>query len=143
MRVGKQKNQGFTLIELMIVVAIIGILAAVAIPAYQSYIARAQVSEAASLTEGLKAPLAAFVTETGRLPAALASINATMQGKYVQSITLSGSASNYTLTATMKAAGVNANISGRTMEFNTIDGGGIWDCTGGTIDSQFRPGGCK
>ena len=139
----QNRNSGFTLIELMIVVAIIGILAAVSIPAYQSYIAKAQVTEAASLSEGIKAPLAAFVTETGRLPSALASIGATVQGRYVQSISLSGSASNYTLTATMKTVGVNAKISGRTIEFNTIDGGGVWACSGGTITSEFRPGACK
>jgi len=65
----KRLNSGFTLIELMIVVAIIGILAAVAIPQYQNYVARAQVSEALVLASGAKTALAEYVSTTGEFPA--------------------------------------------------------------------------
>ena len=62
-----KKQQGFTLIELMIAVAIIGILAAVAIPQYQGYTARAQVSEAVTLLGGLKTPVIDHYTMNGKL----------------------------------------------------------------------------
>ena len=63
-----KKQQGFTLIELMIVVAIIGILAAIAIPAYQDYTIRAQVSEGLNLSAGAKAAVAEYFMDSGNFP---------------------------------------------------------------------------
>ncbi|HTP61062.1 MAG TPA: prepilin-type N-terminal cleavage/methylation domain-containing protein, partial [Burkholderiales bacterium] len=82
--------QGFTLIELMIVVAIIGILAAVAIPAYQDYIARAQTSEAVQLSAGGKTPLAEYFNDKGQWPAKASDVMGNLAGKYVSIITLGG-----------------------------------------------------
>ncbi|EMU4177189.1 pilin [Neisseria gonorrhoeae] len=86
-------QKGFTLIELMIVIAIVGILAAVALPAYQDYTARAQVSEAILLAEGQKSAVTEYYLNNGEWPenndkAGVASTPTDIKGKYVQSVTV-------------------------------------------------------
>ena len=105
-----KKQQGFTLIELMIAVAIIGILAAVAIPQYQDYTARAQVSEAVTLLGGLKTPVIDYYTMNGDYPN-MASIGATTSGKFV---TIANAGKIYT--ATFKAAGVGAALKNKKIQ---------------------------
>ncbi|HFA1841040.1 TPA: pilin, partial [Neisseria gonorrhoeae] len=106
-------QKGFTLIELMIVIAIVGILAAVALPAYQDYTARAQVSEAILLAEGQKSAVTEYYLNNGEWPkdndsAGVASAS-TIKGKYVESVTVA----NGVVTATMKSDGVNKEIQGK------------------------------
>jgi type IV pilus assembly protein PilA len=86
----KKIQQGFTLIELMIVVAIIGILAAIAIPAYQDYTIRAQVTEGLNLASAVKAAVAETYADRGAWPADMTAvgITAATTGKYVQSMAL-------------------------------------------------------
>ncbi|EPI5685951.1 pilin, partial [Neisseria gonorrhoeae] len=103
-------QKGFTLIELMIVIAIVGILAAVALPAYQDYTARAQVSEAILLAEGQKSAVTEYYLNHGKWPenntsAGVAS-SAEIKGKYVKSVTVA----NGVVTAEMKSDGVNKEI---------------------------------
>ena len=147
----KKVQQGFTLIELMIVVAIIGILAAVAIPSYQDYTARAQASEAMTLGGGLKTALAEWYADNGSFPTGPGSISATTSGKYVSSIAFADSAGGtIDVGITFKTTGVNANIAGSTFALATVDGGNNWECgestNGGNtndVDNKYLPGACK
>ncbi|HEZ6211619.1 TPA: pilin [Neisseria meningitidis] len=106
-------QKGFTLIELMIVIAIVGILAAVALPAYQDYTARAQVSEAILLAEGQKSAVTEYYLNHGKWPANNSSAGVAsasdIKGKYVQSVEVN----NGVVTATMLSTGVNKEIQGK------------------------------
>ena len=136
-------QKGFTLIELMIVVAIIGILAAIAIPAYNDYTARAQVSEAISLLGGLKTPVSEFYHDKGAFPASLASLGTvTDSGKYTGSIAISG----LVITATMKATGVNSKIQSKTVQIAFSTTTNQWTCTAGAanpLNAEHLPNACK
>ncbi|HHS0757379.1 TPA: pilin, partial [Neisseria meningitidis] len=106
-------QKGFTLIELMIVIAIVGILAAVALPAYQDYTARAQVSEAILLAEGQKSAVTEYYLNHGEWPgdnssAGVAS-SSEIKGKYVEKVEVAKGV----ITATMLSTGVNKEIQGK------------------------------
>ncbi|ENX1263180.1 prepilin-type N-terminal cleavage/methylation domain-containing protein [Neisseria gonorrhoeae] len=107
-------QKGFTLIELMIVIAIVGILAAVALPAYQDYTARAQVSEAILLAEGQKSAVTEYYLNNGEWPenngaAGVASSPTDIKGKYVQKVEVAKGV----VTAQMASTGVNKEIQGK------------------------------
>ena len=139
----KTMQQGFTLIELMLVDAIIGILAAVAIPAYSDYIARAQMSEAMTLSSGVKTPLSEWISDQGPLPS-ITQLSATTSGKYVSNVSISGTPTAPVVTATMKPTGVSAGIASMGLSLSSTDFGASWTCSGtGGIDTKFLPGACK
>ncbi|HFC8175265.1 TPA: pilin [Neisseria meningitidis] len=106
-------QKGFTLIELMIVIAIVGILAAVALPAYQDYTARAQVSEAILLAEGQKSAVTEYYLNHGKWPDgnsdAGVATSSEIKGKYVEKVEVK----NGVVTATMLSSGVNNEIKGK------------------------------
>ncbi|HEZ3985866.1 TPA: pilin [Neisseria meningitidis] len=106
-------QKGFTLIELMIVIAIVGILAAVALPAYQDYTARAQVSEAILLAEGQKSAVTEYYLNHGIWPgnntSAGVATSSKIKGKYVKEVEVK----NGVVTAEMKSTGVNKEIQGK------------------------------
>ncbi|HFC7781995.1 TPA: pilin [Neisseria meningitidis] len=124
-------QKGFTLIELMIVIAIVGILAAVALPAYQDYTARAQVSEAILLAEGQKSAVTEYYLNHGKWPsdnsaAGVASSPSDIKGKYVQSVTVA----NGVITAQMASSNVNKEIKDKKLSLwaKRQDGSVKWFC---------------
>ncbi len=151
----KAIQKGFTLIELMIVIAIIGILAVIALPAYQDYTARAQVSEAFSLAEGQKAAVIEYFADKGAYPAtndaAGVAAASTITGKYVKSV---GIGTGGVITATMKSTGVNSALTSQTLTLtpatsvaktsssSSNPGSFTWTC-GGTIATKYRPAACR
>ncbi|MFV2058569.1 MAG: pilin [Thiohalomonadales bacterium] len=132
-------QKGFTLIELMIVVAIIGILAAIAIPAYQDYTKRAHVSEGLSLAGGAKAAIAEYFSSNGTWPTnnSLAGLATTITGNAVTGVVVGGT----TITITFNAKVVNNST---VTVAATASGGGIsWICSGGNLLPKYRPSACR
>ncbi|GLU37585.1 pilin [Pseudomonas sp. NBRC 100443] len=135
-------QKGFTLIELMIVVAIIGILAAIALPAYQDYTKRSHVTEGLSLASGAKTAITEYYSTKGEWPASNASAgvasSGSITGNAVSSVEVDGS--KITITYNTKVASAATLI----LKGSASDGGAVtWDCTGGTLDSKYRPSNCR
>ncbi|WP_180006571.1 MULTISPECIES: pilin [Acinetobacter] len=142
----KSVQKGFTLIELMIVVAIIGILAAIAIPAYQDYTARAQASEALSATAGVRADMGVYLSEEGALPAAgdSATIDEALDelgGKYFDEGTVTLSAAG-TISVPFSSGVHQGNTMTIAAQANTA-GNQIssWQCDG--LDDKYLPSACR
>ena len=142
----KKAQQGFTLIELMIVVAIIGILAAVAIPAYQDYTVRAQVSEGLSLASGAKTAMAEFYNQRGTFPSDNASLGLSaagnIQGSYVSQVDAGNNAGIVEVTF---GNDVNALISGDVLQVSAVTSAGSiqWVCKSGDLDDKYLPTNCR
>ena len=142
-----KKQQGFTLIELMIAVAIVGILAAVAIPQYQNYIARSQASEAVTLLSSLKAPAFERYSVTGTFPTVTELGSFVKGGTYVSSITTIGTpdGSSATYEAQFGTTGISAAIKEKTVHM-IFKSDGTSECkSAGTkaIPVELLPSACS
>jgi type IV pilus assembly protein PilA len=160
--VTKRFEQGFTLIELMIVVAIIGILAAIAIPAYQDYTVRAKVTEGINLASAAKAAVAESVISNGRFPPSNISAglptDVSITGKYVTGVAV-GAGGLITITYTDTNVGGNMTAATNTLNLQpaTTAGSVIWSCgnktvtaggktvgpAGGTVAQKYLPAECR
>lgn len=141
--------KGFSLVELMITVAIIGILSAVAIPAYQDYVTRSQVSEAITLGMGMKSIIGEYGWNNSQWPTAIIGptntpnsheVVANLQGKYSK---MDSIVSGIYPSATIVMIMISGKASGQTILFQTNDGAASWTCNSGTLNRKYRPNACK
>jgi type IV pilus assembly protein PilA len=148
----KNVQKGFTLIELMIVVAIIAILAAIAIPQYQNYITKSQFSETQTIADGLKTPIVEYANQAGQCPTNSTtgfSAAGSYKGKYVSGATLGGTypscsiTVNFITTAGSVSAPLATNTAG--VVFTGTNNGGTfaWACSDATLDAKYKPTVCQ
>jgi type IV pilus assembly protein PilA len=148
----KSMKKGFTLIELMIVVAIIAILAAIAIPAYQDYLIRSQVSEGSVLSSGAETALAEYYSNTGAFPQTVPgnlsigiATDVSISGKYVSQVDINPG----WIVAMFSGKQANQAIQGDTLIFSAITSAGSmsWSCDSAahanTVPAKYLPTSCR
>jgi len=146
----KSMQKGFTLIELMIVVAIIAILAAIAIPAYQNYLIRTQVTEGVTLMDGAKVAITEYYANHAAFPPSNVSAGLapalSITGKYVASVTVANAGTAGTITSLFNTTTANTNIQGKDVvlrgSLGTNSENLTWNCTG-SVDPKYLPSSCR
>ena len=141
-------QSGFTVVELLIVVAIIGVLALLALPAYQNYTVRAKLSEVLLATSNLKTPVAEFYQSRKRMPANASISPVTQASRYVGTVVYSYTSSDVGViavnTANTPAAGFPSDAIGALLLTGTgSDGGVTWACSSSSIALKYLPAGCR
>ena len=154
----QRKQQGFTLIELMIVVAIVGILAAIAVPAYQDYMARAKVSEGVAAVDQIRTTIADFYTSQGHFPAAASSgytgsttgVFNIDRAKYASQVAYANTGTNSGTLTLMFHTGWNSSVTGSANQITYTGSGSTttvtWTCaatSGAPLPTKYLPANCR
>ncbi|AXX58851.1 TPA: prepilin-type N-terminal cleavage/methylation domain-containing protein [Vibrio vulnificus] len=139
-----KKQQGFTLIELMIVVAVIGVLAAIAVPQYQKYVAKSEAASALASITGHRINVETYVVENGTFPtSAQLAVPTSPLGTITYTAAASGaSASSGAIKFSFGSTGVSPDVLNKDVTLNR-DGSGKWSCTSGITADGVRPKGCS
>jgi type IV pilus assembly protein PilA len=142
-----RQSRGFTLIELMIVVAIIAILSSIAITAYLNSTGKAQLSEAFTIVDGVKTEVSDYYNQTGSCPtfgSAELAAGASYSGNYVASLSMTSGASSCSIVAHMRTNTISPRLQGKTVTFVMNSNGGSvnWQCSS-TADAVFVPAACQ
>lgn len=141
-----RKQEGFTLIELMIVIAIIGILAAVAIPAYSDYTIRAKVTEAIGYAAAAKTPVSEYYTSQGTMPADAteAGVDTGVTTAVVASLAYAANAGTGVITIGLNAIGGDVTAGDTFILTGTGTTNGVsWVCSTGSVDAKYLPANCR
>lgn len=148
-----RRSLGFTMVELMIVVAVIGILAAVGLPAYQDYTVRAKMSEVVLAGSSGRTAVATAYSELNTMSKSAATMGVVSQSsKYVASVTYEGTSDtvgNIIVTTNASGSGLPAAVADKTIVLrgtaNTSTGQVVWRCGGGTdpVPERYRPSSCR
>lgn len=146
----RHKSQGFTLIELMIAVAILGLLVSLSVPVYQDYTARTKLSEVIQLSKTDRTLAAAYFSETSTLPADLASLgietSSTRSVYLVGDVTATVDTPNDSFSIIYPVGNLGGSSVPGTLIWKGSTSGGAameWDCTGGTLATRYRPPACR